>query len=362
MSGARLRSTAGALLAIALLTGAGFLAGRWAERQLTDTGPAPTSPAPPTAVAIVRDFGHTIPLAIVVTWAPGETVLGPLPSGRITASPFEQAARVREGDVLLEVDDFPVFVVDADRPFYRDLSLGDRGWDVAELQELLAATGQTTETASGPVDQATLDAFNRLVQSTREDAEPKPLTSIPLGSLFAAPVSSPTVLLQVADHQASPGAIAPPTLGVHLIEPESPRVSPVVSRRLPATPGLAAHSPRLGVPLVVDSATVGLDGDIELVFMRSDLDAVDARVVCPVDECELAPPPDLTTIVDGTLDLVPPTTAVAVPSAAVRVAGDGSHFVVTPDRGDVPIEIGVSDDGFTEIRNGLDAGTVVEIP
>lgn len=65
---------------------------------------------------------------------------------------------IQPGATLATVDDVPVVAMAGDAPPYRALSAGDKGEDVARLQQFLAATGYLSTAADGTYGSSTVRA------------------------------------------------------------------------------------------------------------------------------------------------------------------------------------------------------------
>lgn len=83
--------------------------------------------------------------------------------GVVTARPLIAGRTIRAGGVLTEIESRPVFVFAGRFVFYRDLSSGDRGADVTQLQAGLRASGHAIPAAEtgtfGPATAAAVKAL-----------------------------------------------------------------------------------------------------------------------------------------------------------------------------------------------------------
>lgn len=66
-------------------------------------------------------------------------------SAVVTAVPVAAGDTLREGSVVVEIAGEPLFALHTAFPFYRDITAGDRGPDVAELERALRRLGYSTD-------------------------------------------------------------------------------------------------------------------------------------------------------------------------------------------------------------------------
>jgi hypothetical protein len=86
----------------------------------------------------VRDLQHA---TVAMMWHERLVVRAPGWSGTVTAVYVEAGAGLTQGQRVLAIDGVDRVAFASATPFYRQLESGDRGPDVAALQELLLATG-----------------------------------------------------------------------------------------------------------------------------------------------------------------------------------------------------------------------------
>ncbi len=156
-------------LALSLLTllfiaapAAAFQVGRSVstpEQRLADA--APPTPAPITAAVEPGPLVDSVVAAGFVELS-GVVGLQVATQGQpiVTALPHAVGATIRSGDVLFEVAGRPLFIVAGRFPFYRDLSTGDSGPDVSQLQAALAGSGHDVD-QTGVFDAATGEAVEK---------------------------------------------------------------------------------------------------------------------------------------------------------------------------------------------------------
>jgi len=137
---------AGCLLAALAIGG---LIGGWAARTLL-AAPADVLAAPNFALATATEgtVGQTLRLNAVATWETTATFQVP-GGGVVTERLFTDGEQAQPGDVLYSVGLRPVVIAQGTIPSFRDMTVGDTGVDVMQLQTLLAATGYFTGEITG---------------------------------------------------------------------------------------------------------------------------------------------------------------------------------------------------------------------
>lgn len=116
---------------------------------------------------------------IAVTAADGPAV--------VTAAPIAEGRKVAAGAVVLEVDGQPVFAVPGRFAFYRDLTVGDTGPDVVQLQRALDAAGYRVA-ADGSFGAGTQTAVEELY---RRAGYVPPMTAEPDDAAATTPAEPP---------------------------------------------------------------------------------------------------------------------------------------------------------------------------
>ncbi|GIG20839.1 hypothetical protein Cch01nite_15630 [Cellulomonas chitinilytica] len=157
---------------MAMCIGAGWaLAHRFEspeQRQAAATPPAPLDVVVQVRAGVleeqttaVADVGDAATTSVRVTGASGLSV--------VTAAPLAPGASVVPGTVVLEVNGRPVFALPGAFPFYRDLSTGDTGPDVEQLQRALKGLGHLRGRTTGTFDAATEAAVRRMYKAAGYD-------------------------------------------------------------------------------------------------------------------------------------------------------------------------------------------------
>lgn len=114
---------------------------------------------------------------------------------RVTRAP-QGGRTLKEGDVLMEVDGRPVFVLQGTVPMYRSMTPGTSGQDVTQLQRALRRLGFEPGSISGTYRQGTAAAVSRWYRSKGYRAqEPGAVDRQRLGELQQAVYSAQEALL-----------------------------------------------------------------------------------------------------------------------------------------------------------------------
>lgn len=91
------------------------------------------------------------------------TVAGAQPI--VTTRPQPAGSVIDNGTELAEIAGRPVFALRGTMPMYRDLTIGDQGRDVLQLQDGLAAAGYTSADAAGVFGASTASALTRFYRA-----------------------------------------------------------------------------------------------------------------------------------------------------------------------------------------------------
>ncbi|WP_308408729.1 peptidoglycan-binding protein [Streptomyces sp. AC627_RSS907] len=205
------------LVAVALLIGGG---GWYAGTHVRSPAEMAASQRPPDAGPVTvpverRPLAATVVATGSVEYAAPQKLMlsGAVGSGpsdtdeteggeqRVTRAP--QAGRtLKEGDVLMEVDGRPVFVLQGNVPMYRSMTPGTSGQDVVQLQRALRRLGFDPGTVSGVYRQGTAGAVSRWYRSKGYRAqEPGTADRQRLGELQQAVYSAQEALLLAQEEQ-----------------------------------------------------------------------------------------------------------------------------------------------------------------
>ena len=130
----------GSLLgALLLVVGTWVVASRF---QSPEQRAAAASPPPIEPVVVEVTRGDLVEQTTVMATAVREGNRSvPLPTGVVTGSGVSTDTPLRSGEVVLWVNDHPVFALEGRFPLFRDVGEGDSGNDVLMIQEALSAWG-----------------------------------------------------------------------------------------------------------------------------------------------------------------------------------------------------------------------------
>jgi peptidoglycan hydrolase-like protein with peptidoglycan-binding domain len=146
------------------------------------------APALPVATAEVerRVLADTVTFRGKVTTLRRHDVTAEAPPGSravVTAVPVEPGDTVRSGTVLVEVSGRPILLLEGALPAYRDLTEGDRGPDVAQLQQSLRGLGYSVGDAAGRWGASTSAAVRALYGDRGFRAPGGPQPSLPVAEV-----------------------------------------------------------------------------------------------------------------------------------------------------------------------------------
>lgn len=342
-------ATLGAAVVFALAVGA---AGGWAVATLLAVPqPLPRSRGYLLATAAEDTVQRQIGLDAKAVWSGGTTVLGGL-AGTVTAVRITGATKVVVGQVLYEVDLEPVTVAEGLVPSFRDLSLGESGADVGQLQAFLKAVGVRRGDPDGTFGSQTAAQVRRWQQRTHQ----APTGIVARGAILFVPRLPAT--MAPADSLQTGG---PAPTGVAVV------------RMLPAAPTFTIGLPENQASLTKSGMGVTLTyGDVSWAGRITGLGPAgpDGTVTASVgptagktsvcdSTCARLPPGGGT--VSASIDVVPLTRGVAVPSQALVVGRDGRPAVVSANGRYISVTIRATSGGVC-IVDGLGAGSHIRVP
>lgn len=272
--------------------------------------------------------------------------------GRATATLTEVRAIgevADRGSVLYRADDEPIVVLLATEPPVRDLSTGVRdGPDVAALEANLVALGYGSGvTVDEHYDAATAAA---VVRWERDLGRADPDGVVTVGEVVY--LDEPTAVLE---HARQVGDLLEPGDAVLVLGAESR----VVELDVLAT----EHADwAVGTAVTVDWGDGSTSDGTVTEVSRDVVDGEVALVVAlPPGEGQGRSPG---TRVEVRRTVAERAGALAVPVAAVVADGDRPAVRVVAGRRDrlVPVDLGIVDDGWVEVLDGVDEGTEVRLP
>lgn len=313
----------------------------------------PTTDPPATATVERTTLTETAEVDGTLGYGDARPVTARLP-GTLT-SVTAAGTVVHRGEALFTVDTDPVLLLHGELPAYREMSEGDEGRDVAQLEENLSALGHTGFTVDDEYTAATADA----VRDWQEDLGLAETGRVELGRVVFAPAD-----VRVAEVAAQLGdQVGGPVLTVTGIARQIDMDVEVPDRELVA-PGTAV---RVELP----GGTV-VPGTIREVGTAAEQPADDGEpggggpatvpVVVAVDDPAAA----------EAFDQAPVTVQVtassaedvlAVPVAALLALAEGGYGLEVVPGGVVAVDTGVFADGKVEVSgDGVEEGTVVGVP
>lgn len=304
------------LIGALALAGAAF----WAGRLTLTPPPAVVEGTDDQVVVVVaeRTIGQTLDYGMQTSRASRPIATNAL-SGVVTAVPERTEGERRVGDVLYEVDSLPVRVVQGAAPFHRDLTVGLKGKDVAQLEGALVTLGYL-DVANETFDRATSQAVSAWQRKLG-----MPVTgTVRLGELVAAPTLPAVVVVDekvvwrganltggevvVSMGTGEPSFVLPLSPGqLNLVPADAPMTVEGFGKSWPAA--WASERPN-------DESGAG-----KLIS----LSGPDGGPVCGKD-CGLVPAKQAWVTVH--IEVVPRVTGPAVPTSAVSTDATGQAWVV----------------------------------
>lgn len=325
----------------------------WAVRTLL-APPASLPAGRPFSVVTVEEgtVQRSFNLNVQAAWAGGPAVINSS-SGVLTEVKVSSGETVSSGQVAYTVDLSPVVFGTGKVPAFRDLEVGVKGLDVAQLQGMLRAAGVRSAEPDGDFGVGTageVKAWQRALGVPQTG-------SVSLGQVVFVP-ALPGVLAW--EEEAKVGARLSPGTAVGRILPGEPvfTMSLPTNQRALVEPGMAvliragesewkAQLGRIGEPTQEGTATAAL------------VPADGGSSICGAD-CSRVP-------ITGDAGLlarvvvVPAQEGPIVPVAALAVSSDGSSAVVTEDGRDLPVSV-VAAAGGKALVKGVNVGTKVRVP
>lgn len=396
------------LLALLLLgAGLAWISGtRFKSRdQAVAEAQAPT-PSVVTAAVERRELRDTVTVRGTVSPARSVAVeIDTVAEGRlpvITANPLGPGAEVPEGGAVTELAGRPVFAMAGTKPVYRDIGPGTRGDDVRQLQKGLGRLGFLRGSADGAYGSATASAVEAWYRDAGYEPATVPVRAEPSTEDSPAPTGSPPSKSDGPDPVKgepvpllgdSPSAAPAPEVAMVptselVFVPELParveEVTPVGGRLEGPVAKLAvgplavnadvppsdAEIIEIGQPATVDDETSGarIEGSIAAVSALTDT-AQGQIVPVRIETVEPIPAEEagrnLRVIIEAATS---GTEVLVVPVTAVASRADGSTVVSVLEDGNrrtVPVKIGLSADGSTEVSpvegSRLEAGDRVVV-
>ena len=293
--------------------------------------------SPVLATGTAREVLDAKPVSVALTWQKGAELAAPSWSGMVTGVSAKPGRPLKSGDTIATVDGIERVAFASDTPFYRPISSGMRGSDVATLHQMLHALGLLDSVPSNPdVANFTTTQAIRAFETQIGIDEPSgtfdpgwvvwlPANPFPLGSLGLA-----------VGHPAPPagtsiGAAVPVLLGATATSND---------------PAGLSLDPSVAWVLAVGGKTFRIDPGTASVT-KDDLTALAA----------VAPPDAQTTT--GAIQRAQALHAVAIPSTAVMSGAAGQLCVWLPAGGVYTaraVTLSGAQAGVTNVTTGLQPG------
>lgn len=316
-------------------------AAAWAILRVPET--ESTVPEHPTVLVEEGEAGFSVSGDATVRFDVGRVATAGS-SGVVTSIEVPPGGAIEAGDVLLTIDMRPVVAMRGSVPAYRDLSVEDRGEDVAQLRAHFdLAEGDRFDWEL----EARVEEWQREL-GVRDDGVVRTGDVLFLPDMPARGAPADEVRVGTA---VTPGAdlfvTAAPEAMLLLVIDQLPRVS----QGMPVTVQLPDGSEVEGVigdPLSDESNT--------LQYMIVD---EDGDPVCGT-ECAALFPPDQDSLTPVSIEVVPVEQGLIVPNSAIGTGADGSTVVETLAGEVMEITVVVQGDGVSVVE-GVDPGTEIRL-
>jgi len=334
-----------------LLLVVGGVAG-WAVTELLHSEEASLVELPyTTAVVAQGEVSRSLTLNASAEWEATSSVANRA-IGTVTSVDVRSGAVVAQGQKLYSVDLRPVHVAQGTTPMHRDLQLGASGPDVAQLQQMLITVGFEPGDVDGVFDVGTVGAV-RSWQS-REGIEPS--GAVALGDIVFVPELP--IRISIDPDTVYPGAIlaggerAITGLG-------APRFTIALDDRqaelVPSDAAVVVQGPSEPWGAVIERVERDENG-----AAVATLGTGDSAPVCG-DECAEAVGTSGTTLFSSQITLVPHTSGLTVPAAAVSTDASGVAVVVGDDGAKHSVTVVASAQGMSVVE-GVPEGMRVRVP
>jgi peptidoglycan hydrolase-like protein with peptidoglycan-binding domain len=267
-----------------------------------------------------------------------------------------KAGKFGVGEVVYAVDAIPVRVVAGTTPFYRSLSIGAKGSDVAQLRAALHKLGYLSISSGSSYDQSTsraVKAWQRALgipqTGTVDKGELIAVAKLPASLSLDTKILRRGALLQGGE-QALFSNTGTPTFALELSQSEAEQVS--------IDAAITVNSDDASWPAKITKSEQLSDGTT-----RFSLAAPKGGVVCG-DECGKLPAGSSKLYLLSKISVVEPQTGPAVPVAAITTQADGSTTVmVAGTNGDLEqrsVTVKGSQDGVAVVE-GVQVGESVQV-
>jgi peptidoglycan hydrolase-like protein with peptidoglycan-binding domain len=339
------------ITAVVLVLAVGGVAGAWASDVLVR--PVPDVLASPsfTMVESRQDsVSQSFRLNASAGWS-SEPVAANLVAGTVTSIDLTDGDEVEPGDTLFRVDLRPVVVAEGDVPAFRELAQGDRGDDVAQLQELLIEL----DYYRGAPDGRFTNGVHWAVRAWQRDLGVTTDGVLRQGDVAFVPELP--ARLALSDEIAVGAVLAGGEAAILALADE-----PSFAIGLPDGQARSVRTGQLvevdhgeeGDPWLAEIATI--TEDAEFGGLTAELAGIDGESICR-DECASIPLGD-PTLYPSEIQVVPETSGVVIPAAALGTDASGAVGVVLESGEFHPVEVVESVSGLAVVED-LDVGVRV---
>ncbi|HUG49501.1 MAG TPA: peptidoglycan-binding domain-containing protein [Terrimesophilobacter sp.] len=308
-----------------------------------------------TSVELVDgEVGASIGLNAVAEW-PQEPAGSNQAVGTVTSVAVAAGDEVKPGSVLYAVNLRPVVIGEGATPAFRTLSLGAKGADVAQLQQLLAALAHFTAKPDGTFGLKTEQAVRAWQRGLGLEGD----GVVQAGDLVFVPTLPTRVALDTAVvHRGATLTGGESVVSALAAEP---------TFTLPVTTAQAAMMP---VGTDVEIQLDGLVWHAQVAGEKADPDkgadqvivslhGADGDSICGTD-CARVPVTGKS-LLTSKIITQQPVTGVVAPSSALLTSPGGTVSVVGEDGGSHPVTVVASARGMSVIK-GVPAGLKVRVP
>lgn len=327
-----------------------FALGWWASRGVLPPRQEEVSATPETYTVVETTVGRSLHLNAQASRRT-TPVARNRAQGTVTDVRLRSAARVKAGDVLYLVNERPVVVVQGSVPFYRDLTNGTSGRDVAQLNAFLRSVGYRAapEGSTYTADTA------RAVRDWQHRLGIPRTGSVTIADVLAAPTLPATMALSPS---VKPGATL--TGGEEVVNAVSPTadVALVVSEQqaelVPLDGPVNVKINGKTYPAQMGTATRQPSGEL-----RIPLQGKGNTPLCAA-ECAAAVPVGQSATVGADVVIVPNATGPTVPLRAIRTTTSGGKEVMI-GRTTRAVKVLAQANGMAVVE-GISVGDVVDLP
>lgn len=322
-----------------------------AAATLKPSESVPTETARPVVVRAGEGrVGKTLDFSATASWPLVREVLNGA-EGMVTAVSHAPATTVKAGDVLYDVDLGPVVAIKGGTPMFRDLTQGSEGPDVGQVRAFLVQAGYLSGSGTS-FDSATATAVRRWQEAL---GVPATGTVTKRSVLFLPDLPARVTLSEeievgrvVSAGVGSARVLGPEPSFFMRITPDQANLIPLDADVLVGLPGQAPWSTRMG------PATTERDGQVSIPLLSPS-----TRSVCGAECAKLEGAND--TVLPAKVVIVPETSGVTLPRAAIRSLPDGSQQVVLEGGATAPVKVR-AESGGTAVVEGIAVGVAVELP